>query len=97
MQILPAEAVLDYCQQYPEARQQLLAWHADASASQWKMPVEVKNRFSSVSILPENRLVFNIKGNKYRLVVKVNYEVGIVMVRFFGTHAEYDRIDAEVI
>jgi mRNA interferase HigB len=97
MQILPAEAVLDYCRRYPEAQQQLLAWHADAAASHWSRPIEVKNRFSSVSILADNRLVFNIKGNRYRLVVKVNYELGIVMIKFFGSHVDYDRIDAESI
>lgn len=81
----------------PQAEPALSAWYADASGADWHSPAAVKQRYPSASLLPRNRIVFNIAGNRYRLVVKINYPYRVVYVRFVGSHAEYDRIDAGTI
>lgn len=80
-----------------DAEQSLKAWYQEARAANWTTPHQVKARYRSASLLGDNRIVFNIAGNKYRLIVKFNYAFGIGYIRFIGTHAEYDRIDAEQI
>ena len=72
-------------------------WYYEASHAQWASPTDVKGQYRSASILGDNRVVFNIAGNKYRLVVRINYGSKTVFVRFIGTHKEYDQIDVEVI
>jgi mRNA interferase HigB len=79
------------------ARAQYEAWLAIAEASSWRNPSEVKRAHPKVSILKSGRVVFNIKANDYRLVAVLQYEVGILMIRFFGSHEEYDKIDAETV
>ncbi len=73
------------------------AWLNVASASQWRTPIDVKRGHPKASVLKRGRVVFNIKANDYRLVAQINYRAGTVEIRFFGTHAEYDKIDAETI
>ncbi len=80
-----------------DAIQPVLAWYRHALKANWTTPAEVKADFKSSSILKDGRVVFNIAGNKYRLVVWVNYEYGIVYIRFIGTHTQYDRINAQTI
>lgn len=80
-----------------DAEQPLKTWHALAKASSWSHPKEIKEKFSTASFLANNRVVFNISGNKYRLVVKVEYELQTVYIRFIGSHADYDKIDASII
>lgn len=80
-----------------DAEQQLKAWFKEAKAADWQTPAEVKVAYRSASIIGNRRVVFNIAGNKYRLVVQVNYQYRVVYVRFIGTHAEYDQIDAAEI
>jgi len=80
-----------------DAKAPLEAWYQEAKQAEWKSPADIKERYASASILKGSRVVFNIGGNKYRLVVKINYPTKTVFVRFVGTHAEYDQIDAEVI
>ena len=77
-----------------DAEQPLRTWVHIVKAANWSNPAEVKEMFRSADILPNDRLVFNIGGNKYRLIVAVHYRGKRVFVRFIGTHAEYDRIDA---
>jgi len=79
------------------ARTQYDAWLAIAETVQWKTPEEVKKSHPKASILKRNRVVFNIKANDFRLVALVHYGSGVVMIRFFGTHDEYDKIDAETV
>ncbi|MGH7685738.1 MAG: type II toxin-antitoxin system HigB family toxin [Candidatus Dormibacteria bacterium] len=79
------------------ARAQYDAWRAIAETAHWKTPQELKKSHPKVSILKGGRVVFNIKANDYRLIALVHYESGIVMIRFFGTHQEYDKIDAESV
>ena len=80
-----------------DAEQPLKAWHAMAKAASWSDPSEIKAKFATASFLANNRVVFNISGNKYRLVVKVDYAIKAVYIRFIGSHAEYDKIDASKI
>ena len=80
-----------------DAEQPLRAWYAEAKSADWDGPVAVKEKYRSASVVGDNRIVFNIAGNKYRLVVKFNYPYRTGYVRFIGTHAEYDAIDVETI
>ena len=73
------------------------SWRAVAAATEWRTPEDVKRSHPKASILRSGRVVFNIKGNNYRLVAAVNYAAGVLAIRFFGTHTEYDQIDAEKI
>jgi mRNA interferase HigB len=81
----------------PAARRQFDAWLAEATAANWATPADVKRQFASASVVGGNRLVFNISGNRFRLVVTVNYRFGVIDIRFIGTHAEYDSVDVETI
>jgi mRNA interferase HigB len=82
---------------YADAREPTLAWYRHALKADWSSPADVKREFGTASILRDGRVVFNIGGNKYRLVVWINYPYRVVYVRFIGTHAQYDRIDAQTI
>ncbi|MFN6944500.1 MAG: type II toxin-antitoxin system HigB family toxin [Cytophagaceae bacterium] len=73
------------------------SWYHEAESANWKSPNDIKMDYPSASILADNRMVFNIKGNKYRLIVRINYDYGVTWIRFVGTHAEYDKIDANKI
>ena len=83
--------------EYRDAEKPLKAWFAEAKAAVWKNPAEVMEHYRTASPLQDNRVVFNIAGNKYRLVVKMHYNTGIAYIRFIGTHKQYDKIDAEKI
>ena len=79
------------------ARTQYDVWLAIAKAAEWRKPDDVKGSHPKASILKGGRVVFNIKGNDYRLVAALNYQAGVLVIRFFGSHAEYDKIDAETV
>jgi mRNA interferase HigB len=82
---------------YIDSEQPLKSWYAIAKSADWATPHDVKDRFGNASIIGDNRVVFNIAGNKYRLIVKFNYPYRIGYIRFMGTHRQYDDIDAETI
>jgi mRNA interferase HigB len=75
------------------AARQFEAWWAEVSRAQWRNPAELKRMYATASLVRGNRVVFNISGNNYRLVVRVNYRARVVDIRFFGTHSEYDKVD----
>jgi len=79
------------------ARSQYQAWLAIVMSAEWQRPDDVKRSYPKASILKASRVVFNIKGNDYRLVARLQYQAGVLAIRFFGTHAEYDRIDAAAV
>jgi len=79
------------------ARSQCDVWLAIASQAPWRTPEDVKRSHPKASILKGGRVVFNIKGNDYRLIAALKYQAGVLAIRFFGTHAEYDKIDAETV
>ena len=100
MRVIAKRTLRDFWEQHPnfeDARTRLLEWYAEAENSDWQSPADIKERYRSASFLKDNRIVFNICGNKYRLIVKINYDFGIVYIRFVGTHSEYDKIDANAI
>src|SRR5215470_10914498 len=82
---------------YADAREPLLAWFRHAVSAQWSAPADGKKDFGTASVLKDGRVVFNIAGNKYRLVVWINYAYRVVYIRFVGTHARYDAIDPQTI
>ena len=82
---------------YGDAREPLLAWYRQVLRADWASPAEVKRDIGSASILKDGRVVFNIGGNRYRIVVWINYPYRIIYVRFIGTHSEYDLIDAQTV
>lgn len=83
--------------QFADAKRALEDWYAQVSQADWTTPAGVKTQYRDASILKGSRVVFNVCGNKYRLIVKINYPYRVVYIRFVGTHAEYDLIDAETI
>ena len=97
MRVIARKTLSDYWQAEVEAEQELKAWFAEAENADWKTPAEVKGKYGNASILKDGRVVFNICGNKYRLVAWINYEFHTVYIRFIGTHADYDNIDAQTI
>ena len=97
MRVISVKTLREYWQIHPDVEQPLKAWKAEAENAAWKTPDEIKQRYRSADFLAGNRVVFNLKGNDYRMVVKIHYNTGIVYIRFIGTHAEYDKIDAEKI
>lgn len=83
--------------EYADSEIPLRAWYHDAKSAEWKNPNELKQQFKNASIVGEGRVVFNIKGNTYRLVVAIDYELKVVFIRFIGTLSEYDKINAKTI
>ena len=79
------------------ARSQFNAWLEIVTRAEWRNPEEVKSSYPKAGILKAGRVVFNIKGNDYRLIARVQYQAGVLAIKFFGTHAQYDRVDAEAI
>ncbi len=87
----------EFWETHSDCEQQLKSWFKETSKAEWKNSNEIKAAYPSASVLNDNRIVFNIKGNSYRLIVKINFEYEMVWVRFIGTHAEYDKINANTI
>ena len=85
------------CPEYKDAREPTLAWYRHALAADWSAPNDVKQDYRNATILKDGRVVFNIAGNKYRLVVWINYTYRVVYIRFIGTHEQYDKIDVQTI
>jgi len=94
MRIISRRRLVEFWESHSDAEQPLRAWYTEAKKASWQSPFEIISTYRSASILANNRVVFNIKGNTYRLVVIVEYSQGKMFIRFVGTHAEYDRIDA---
>ena len=97
MRIISRKVLREFWDKYPAARQSLQAWSDDVRRAQWQCPADIKAVYWNASFLANNRVVFNIKGNTYRLIVVIQSAHGIVYIRFVGTHRDYDRIDATVI
>ena len=99
MRVITKGALRSYWEQpgREDAEEPLKAWYAEAKGTVWQTPEDIKARYRSASFVADNRVVFNIGGNKHRLVVHVNYGVGVVLIKFVGSHAEYDKIDAPTV
>jgi mRNA interferase HigB len=97
MHVLALKTVKLFWQRHPDSELAIRAWYVEVRGAKWAKATDVKARYPSASVLSSERLVFNIGGNKYRLIVRVNYASGTVFVRFIGTHAEYDKIGAKTV
>ena len=97
VRIISRKALRDFWARHPNAEEPLRSWFDDARRATWRTPNEIKSVYRNASFVGNNRVVFNIKGNDYRLVVAINYTAGIVYIRFVGTHAQYDRIDVATV
>jgi mRNA interferase HigB len=97
MRVISKRRLKEFGERHPDAHQPLLAWHQTVRSARWRRPDEVKATYKTASILKDNRICFNIGGNKYRLIVRVNYAVGILYVRWIGSHRDYDDLDANSI
>ena len=97
MRVIAKRTLIRFWERHPDCEQQLKAWYDEADKAKWRYPGDIKKSYPSASILSDNCVVFNIKGNDYRLIVKINYNYGMVWIRFLGTHAEYDKINANKI
>jgi mRNA interferase HigB len=97
MRIIAKSTLRAFWKRHQDAEEPLLAWYRETEKADWDGPAQVKARYRSASFVGGNRVVFNIKGNKYRLVVKMNYPYRVVYIRFVGTHAAYDKINVEEV
>ena len=97
MRVIALGTLRDFWELHADSAAPLRAWYFEARHADWGSPTAVKAKYGSASIIGNNRVVFNIKGNSYRLVVKINCPKRIVYIRFLGTHVEYDRIDAREV
>lgn len=97
MRIISKKILRDFWAVHADSQQQLKSWFQETTNAAWKNPNEVKAEYPNASILNDNRIVFNIKGNNYRLIVRINYNYQMIWIRFIGTNAEYDKINANEI
>jgi mRNA interferase HigB len=99
LRIISRKILREFCENplYRDSMEALKAWYAITSRADWRKPSDVRAQFRNASIIGGNRCVFNIAGNKYRLIVKFNYPARIAFIRFVGTHRQYDKVEAETI
>ncbi len=97
MRIIAKRTIREFWRRHPKAKGPLESWHQEVGRADWPTPSAVKLQFRSASMLKDNRVVFNIAGNQYRLAVKINYPYRIVYIRFIGTHKDYDAVDITTI
>jgi mRNA interferase HigB len=98
MRVIARKTLREFWERHPQAEGPLRAWFAFVSAARWRSPADVKREFGgTVDLVADNRVIFDVAGNKYRLVVHVSYAYGRVLIKFVGTHAAYDRIDPETV
>lgn len=93
MKVVGRKRLEDFVQLHADVRSQVDAWICEAEEAEWKTPQDVKDRYKHASFLSDNRVIFNLKGNNYRLEVKVSYSSGIILIVRIGTHAEYSKWD----
>jgi len=93
LRILAKKILREYWEKHSAIEEQLKSWYQETSKSNWLNPNYVKDEFPNARLISNNRVIFNIKGNQYRLIVRVNYKYQMVYVRFIGSHEEYDKID----
>lgn len=97
MRVISLKTLQKFWSKNHDAKQHLLAWYDEVSQAHWKNPEEIKERYTTASILKNRRVVFNIKGNQYRLIVGVAYEFDSVFIKFVGTHDQYSKVNAETV
>jgi len=91
MKVLGRDKLVEFYKKHANVKSALVAWLSEAESAEWSTSQDIKNRYRSADFLADNRVIFNIKGNHYRLVVKVKYQNGIAVVEWVGTHSQYDK------
>ena len=94
MRVIALKTLRDFIVQHPSSKPALLAWYEEAGKAKWQKPMDIKKQFANASFVGQNRVIFNIKGNDYRLIVATAYRLGVVYIKFVGTHKQYDVINA---
>lgn len=97
MRVISRQKLVQCWVKHPDSEAALTVWFKEAEHANWNSPPDIKARYRSADFLADNRVVFNIKGNDYRLIVQIHYNTGTVYIRFVGTHAEYSKVNAETI
>lgn len=97
MRIIALKTIKDYWTKNPSCKQSLLAWYEEAEEAKWNNPNELKQQYRNASIINEKRVVFNIHGNRYRLIADIEYRLKILFIVWIGTHKKYDKIDVKKI
>jgi mRNA interferase HigB len=97
MRVIAKKILREFWEKQNDSEEQLKTWYKEASKAVWASPNDIRSEYPKASILKNGRVVFNICGNKYRLIVQINYSRGWVFIRFIGTHSEYDKLDADKI
>lgn len=94
MRVIAVRTLREFWTEYPDAKQPLRAWYREAKKAEWKEPIDITSQYANARTIGNDRAIFKIKGNDYRLVVAIRYDKGLVFIRFVGTHGQYDEIDA---
>ena len=99
MRIIAIKTLKDFWtnNKYKDSEQSLKSWYQEVKKSKWSSSADIKHQYKSASIINNNRVVFNIKGNKYRLIITIKYDFNLIYIRFIGTHKQYDKIIAEEV
>jgi mRNA interferase HigB len=97
MRVIALKGLKEFWELHPDSEQALKAWYSEAMHATWANPAEVKAKYRNASIVTSERIVFNICGNKYRLIAAINYPIGVLFIKFIGTHATYNTVDAGTV
>lgn len=97
MRVIAKKCLVKFWAKHSDSEQPLKAWYDEVINARWSSPQDIKNQYRSASFIGKNRVIFNIKGNDYRLIVAVAYRFGVVYIKFIGSHSAYDRINAETV
>ncbi|HCW07535.1 MAG TPA: addiction module toxin RelE [Cytophagales bacterium] len=97
MRVIAVKTLREYINKFPKVKQAVLSWYEEVESAEWQNPNDLKKHFRNASVISGKRVVFNIHGNSFRLIVDIEYRLKIVFIVWFGTHAEYDRIDANKV
>lgn len=97
MRVIAKKILREFWEKHNDCEQQLKSWYQEASNAEWTNSNEIKLEYPTASIIGDNRVVFNSKGNAYRLIIKINFDYQMIWIRFIGTHSEYDKVNAKTI
>ncbi len=97
MKVIAISTLRSFWERQPDSGQPLKAWYDEAKHANWATPQDIRDHYASASFVGSNRVVFNIKGNNYRLIVAIAYRFQAIYIKFIGTHAEYDKVDAVTV
>jgi mRNA interferase HigB len=97
VRVIAKRTLKEFWEKHRDCEQQLKSWYQEVSKAQWSNPYETLQDYPNARIIESSRMIFNIKGNHYRLIIKINFKFGMIWIRFIGTHSEYDKIDPNTV